>query len=140
MEGLQASSFGTASEVSPGELSVHRHLPTHISRTVPQSTPPGSHGDTLACLFRNEMDPRCTQKEVRPALIVGAMRVRCLATANLSRRRSVLRPTIFAPRPRCRRGGFSTHCYLRASFSRIHAELFPPGSRGDTPHRTLVLK
>ena len=35
MEGLQASQFGTASEVSPGELSAHRHLLTHISRVVP---------------------------------------------------------------------------------------------------------
>ena len=96
MVGLRASQFGTASEVPPDELPTHRHLLTHISRLVPESTPPSSRGDILACLFRDGTKPRCKQKEVHRALGVGAMRVGCSVTAILSRRRSILRRAILA--------------------------------------------
>ena len=68
---------------------------------------PSSHGDILACLLRDGTKPRCMQRKVHRALVVRAMlRVGCSVTAILSRRRSVLRPAILAPRPRCCRGGF----------------------------------
>ena len=118
MVGLRASQFGTESEVPPAELPFHRHLLTHISRAVPQSTPPSSGGNILACLFRDGTKPRCMQKEVHRALVVRAMRVGCSVTAIVSRRSSILRPAILAPRPRCCRGEFSTHCRLLLSFSR----------------------
>ena len=77
MVGLWASQFGTALEVPPGELPAHRHLLTHISRAVPESTPPSSRGDILACLFRDGTKPRCMKQEVHRALVVRAMRVGC---------------------------------------------------------------
>ena len=57
-------------------------------------------------MFRDGTKPRCIQKEVHRVLVVRAMRVGPSVTAIMSRRRSVLRPAILAPRPRCCRGGF----------------------------------
>ena len=128
MVGLRGLSVRHRAGGSTRELPTHRHLLTHLSRAVPQPTHPGSRGDILARLFRDGTKPRCMQKEVHRALVVRAMLVGCSVTANTSRRRSLLRPTILAPRPRCCRAGF---LYTAASFSRAYAV---------TPHRKLVRK
>ena len=124
MVGLQTSQCGTASEVPPGEFPTHRHLLTHISRVVPQSTPPSSRGDILAYLFRDGTKPRCTQKE---HWVLGdrnfVQKDVDSSTCNFGTSSEVLSR------------GFSTHCRLLISFSRAYAGSFPPGSCSDTsPH------
>ena len=78
MVGLRASQFGTAWEVPPGDLPKHRHLLTLFSRAVPQSTPPSSRGDILACF---EMEPnqgacrrRSTERSLSARCALGARR------------------------------------------------------------------
>ena len=94
VEGPRACEHGTASKVSRGDafytlspsdtyLGRFRY---HLHRI---------HAVTLwHAYFWNEVDSKCIQKEVRRVLVFRTMRVLCTATAVLTPKRSILRPTI----------------------------------------------